>query len=251
MAREIVSQIEQAIESESLAEFVREYVEGGKLSHRGLTAMCGVDNRALFRGGDLRSGKLAKKLAAHGFEGGDLKDGFPPIAVWLVVEYFAYESRAEAGYAKAIAGTFGSLGVKAAFKDASEAIAPTPIPAVRKQHTSVEYIEAARTLEDLADGTLKALLRDTLVDDLELQRNNLALPASKTRYTIVKVRARSLGYSEKQIGNGNLLGRFVKGLVQPAYQEQIGRYPVWHYEMTKALDEAIHGYFGKVLSISG
>lgn len=39
MAKSIVQKIQQAIETESLAEFVEEYVEGGTLSARGLATV--------------------------------------------------------------------------------------------------------------------------------------------------------------------------------------------------------------------
>lgn len=119
MSNQIVQRLDRAIQTESLAEFVKEFVSNGNLSIRGLAAMCGVADTAIIRGADFKSDKLAERLTAHGFEGADLaSNGFPPEAVWLVLEYFAYDSKAEAPYAKAIARTFGAYGVKAAFRDA-------------------------------------------------------------------------------------------------------------------------------------
>lgn len=111
------------------------------------------------------------------------------------------------------------------------------------QRDAVEYITAAKDLQSLPDGILKALLADTLADEIALKRNN-ALPPIKSDYTIVKVRAKMLGYSDKQIGNGSNLGRFVRQQIEPAFQEMIGRYPVFHYEVTPELDTAIHTFFG-------
>lgn len=118
------------------------------------------------------------------------------------------------------------------------------VPTLPKRD-AVEYIIAATNLEALQDSTLKTLLKDSLIEELELNRNQKALPGGdKKTYTIVKVRAKELGYTAKEIGNGSALGRFVASQVQPAYREMIGRYPVYHYEVTPELDTAIHTYFG-------
>ena len=110
---------------------------------------------------------------------------------------------------------------------------------------AVDYIESAAKLEEMPDSTLKMLLRDTLIDELSLQRNNQRqLAGTPKQYTIVKVRAKQLGYSAREIGDGAALGRFIKRRIAPAYQEMIGRYPVFHYEITDALDTAIHSFFG-------
>lgn len=111
------------------------------------------------------------------------------------------------------------------------------------QRDAVEYITAAKDLQALPDGILKALLADTLADEIALKRNN-ALPPAKKDYTIVKVRAKMLGYPDKEIGDGSKLGRFIHQRIEPAFQEMIGRYPVYHYELTPELDTAIHTFFG-------
>ena len=120
-----------------------------------------------------------------------------------------------------------------------------PVQRVLPVHTAVEYAEAAYKTECLPDGHLKRLLKNALVDELDLQQNLKYLPVAEKpeKFTIVKVRAKALGYSSAQIGDGNRLGKFVRGRVEPAFQEMIGRYPVYHYEITPALDEAIHLYF--------
>jgi hypothetical protein len=155
MSNGIVRQVQKAIETESLAEFVREYVNGnnGNLSIRGLSGMCGIQHTALVRGGDLRSAALAAKLAAHGFEGGDLVlNGFPPSATWLVIEYYAYESKAKAPYAKAIARTFGAYGVKAAFsdsvKDEPSAVQNSPLS---------EKIDETKAILGLIDSAMQGV----------------------------------------------------------------------------------------------
>lgn len=52
------------------------------------------------------------------------------------------------------------------------------------------------------------------------------------------------GYSLREIGNGTALGRYIHQRIPVAYQEMVGRYPVYHYEITPELDIAIHTFFG-------
>lgn len=112
------------------------------------------------------------------------------------------------------------------------------------QRDAIEYIEATEKLNNMEDSILTRLLRDTLVDELALRQNANLLPQQKKeRITILKVRAKELGYTETQIGNGSALGHFVKSQVKPLFQENIGRYKVWHYEINDELDNAIHAYF--------
>jgi phage regulator Rha-like protein len=138
-----------------------------------------------------------------------------------------------------------------AFKQAKErleAIAPEKeiiTPRQLPQHSAVEYAQAAHMVETLPDNLLKQLVRDALIDELSLQQNLKYLPVAEKpkQYTIVKVRAKRLGYTDKQIGDGKQLGRFVKSQVAPSFQEVIGRYPVYHYEINESLDNAIHKFF--------
>lgn len=121
-----------------------------------------------------------------------------------------------------------------------------PAPAPQRtlpQRDMVEYIDAAEKLRNLPDGILKSLLADGLTDEIALKRNN-SLPPAKKDYTIVKVRAKMLGYTDKEIGDGSRLGRFVHQRIEPTFQEMIGRYPVYHYELTPELDTTIHTFFG-------
>lgn len=114
------------------------------------------------------------------------------------------------------------------------------------QRDIVEYVKAAESLESLPNSVLKSLLKDAFVDELELQRTNARAlpPGDRKQYTIVKVRAKQLGYTETDIKSGTGLGRFVRTQVEPEFQEMVGRYPVYHYEITPELDTAIHTYFG-------
>lgn len=111
------------------------------------------------------------------------------------------------------------------------------------QRDTIQYIEAATALNEMPDSMLKLLLRDSLVDELELRRNQKSLPAPKKQYTIVKVRAKELGYSLAQIGSGASLGRFVRKRVDPVADDRVGLYKVYHYEVNDTLDDAIHEYF--------
>jgi hypothetical protein len=159
----IVAQVQEAIRTESLLEFVRENLEGGNLSIRGVAGLVGVHRTSLATGGGLVSAQLAKKLSAHGFEGGGLcRDGFPPVAVWLTVEYFAYESKAEAPTAKAIARVFGAYGVKSAFDLAQPA--PSQVHSERAAIDWAAFAEIRRQIDSTSDNVLKQVLQKTVAD---------------------------------------------------------------------------------------
>jgi prophage antirepressor-like protein len=111
------------------------------------------------------------------------------------------------------------------------------------QRDAIDYVLATKAVNQMEDCILTRLLKDALVDELSLRQNNNFLGGEKTRYTVVKVRAKELGYTETDIGDGTALGRFVKATVQPVFQENVGRYKVWHYEINDDLDNAIHNYF--------
>lgn len=120
-----------------------------------------------------------------------------------------------------------------------------PIKRVLPSHSAVEYGQTYLGLSTLPDGIAKKLLMDALVDELSLQQNLKYLPVAEKpkQYTIVKVRAKMLGYTDQQIGNGQALGKFVRAQVEPAFQEVVGRFPVFHYEINQALDDAITAFF--------
>lgn len=111
--------------------------------------------------------------------------------------------------------------------------------------TAVEYANALIGLESLQDSLLKQLIKDSMIDELELQRNckMLSNKNSKLSYTTVKVRAKQLGFSERDIKNGAELGKYVKKRIKPVLQEMIGRYPTYHYEINNELDHAIINFF--------
>ena len=123
-----------------------------------------------------------------------------------------------------------------------------PVERVLPTHTAVEYSQVYLGLAALPDGLGKKLIMDALIDELSLQQNLKYLPVAEKpkRYTIVKIRAKALGYTDSQIGNGGALGRFVRSQVEPAFQESIGIYEkVNHYEVTHELDRAISDFFNR------
>ncbi|NEZ65277.1 hypothetical protein D0962_21305 [Leptolyngbyaceae cyanobacterium CCMR0082] len=111
-------QVQEAINAGTLAKFMRENLEGKNLSIAGVAALCSVADKSIINGGSFNSAALAEKLENKGFDAGSLvEEGFNSVATWLTIEYFAYESKAKAVFAKAIARTFGAFGVKAAFDE--------------------------------------------------------------------------------------------------------------------------------------
>jgi hypothetical protein len=90
-----------------------EATKSGNLSTRGVERCCGVGNNTLIKSVGYVGKKLGQTLTSHGFYPVDLtRDGWPPAAVWLAIEYFAWESKAKAPMAKQLARTFGAFGVK-------------------------------------------------------------------------------------------------------------------------------------------
>lgn len=120
-------------------------------------------------------------------------------------------------------------------------------PVVRELPTRdiVDYVQAANMVEQLPEGMLKQLLKNGLIDEVSLQQNLKYLPVAEKpkQYTIAKVRAKMLGYTDAQIKNGSALGKFLKTQIEPAFTDQIGNYPVNHYEICDRLDKAIHLFF--------
>lgn len=223
-----------------------EAMENGNLSIRGVSRLADVQHTSLVRDGAFNSQSLAETLIQHGFDCGALmQDGFPPAAVILVLEYFAYESKAKAPGAKLLMRLFGAIGLKEVLGKLKQ---PEPAPTVKAlpARDSIDYVHAAAMLPELkVNNQLKQLLEDALTDDLELMRNKLLLSGDrqKKEYTIVKVRAKELGYKVNDISTGSQLGKFVKRQVDPAFAKRIGDYNVNHYEVGSDLDEAIHAFF--------
>jgi hypothetical protein len=154
-----------ASESDFLA-FIRDQaMPNGNLSARGVERCCGIANSSLIEGVGFRVEKLAQVLTSQGFQAVDLtQEGFPPQAVWLCIEYYAFESKAKAPMAKQLARTFGALGIMSTLKglvnlDNLAAITNGP---------SKELVAAReiRELTDLLDDNprLAQLLTDSIVN---------------------------------------------------------------------------------------
>jgi hypothetical protein len=71
-----------------------------------------------------------------------------------------------------------------------------------------------------------------------------ALPSTAiATQVILTVRAKELGFSDRQIGTGSQLGKFVSKVIAPTGKTQHGRYPVNVYDLTPELDESIKAFF--------
>jgi hypothetical protein len=125
---------------------------------------------------------------------------------------------------------------------------PQNTPYSSPSRDALAYIEAATKLPELkVNPLLKQLLEDALTDDLELARNIKMLPgeSKKNEYTIVKVRAKELGYDIDKIANGSGLGNYVARKIKSDFKKRIGEYNVHHYKITSELDDVIKSYFIK------
>jgi prophage antirepressor-like protein len=119
----------------------------------------------------------------------------------------------------------------------SESI-PRQLPPVRD---AIEYLNAAKEIQVFPDPLLRSLLNQRLMEDLSAGQP--LLTASAQPQVILTVRAKELGYTDKQIGNGARLGRFVSKVMPPNGKTYHGRYNVNVYDLTPELDETIHAYF--------
>lgn len=141
---------------ETLLQFLKsELTSDSNLSIRGLAKLCGIKHTSLIRGGAFNSVKLGQTLMEHGFDAGALiENGFNAQASWLVIEYYAYESKAESLGAKQIARTFGSIGLQLTFEKLNE-----------KPMTYIESLEALLKSEKEKEALrLKAVKQLLLID---------------------------------------------------------------------------------------
>ncbi|MGL6342577.1 MAG: hypothetical protein ACRC80_25970 [Waterburya sp.] len=221
-------------DSKTLSDIIQENSVGGKLSFSAAARLLEIHHSSLINAGGFVPKKLTQTLTEQGFTAcGIQNQGFCAKSFWLTLEYFAYDSKAKAPGAKQLARTFGQIGVMAAFEKLSE---PS---AVKPELTAHERIQDAKDLYSLPDGYLKELLRDMMVAELSQK----ALPSSQIEYTTAKVRAKELGYSTESIGNGSQLGKYLKQNIEPSFNERVGKYNVYHYEINPRLDETIHSFF--------
>jgi hypothetical protein len=226
----------------SQSDFIR-YIQNNSigernLSIRGLAGLCEVEDTSIIRGAAFSSSKLAEKLLAKVFHCADLQpSGFDAQTAWLVIEYFAYESKAKAEGAKRLARLFGSIGIQTCFDMASNQTVQ-PQRQLAPQRDLIDYIEAAKSLGIDRDPILLSLFSQRMAEQL----GGEALVA--TQQVIATVRAHELGYSAKEIGNGSTLGTFIKKQgCPPTGKAYHGNYRVNVYDLTEDLDRAIHLYF--------
>jgi hypothetical protein len=119
----------------------------------------------------------------------------------------------------------------------AEGLAPRQIPPVRD---AIQYLEAAKEIQDFPDPLMRSLLNQRLMEDLGAK----SLPASAVAtQVILTVRASELGYPQSRIGSGSQLGTFVARLINPIGKTQHGRYSVNVFDLTQELDDAIHAFF--------
>lgn len=121
-------------------DFIRsEAMPNGNLSIRGVARCCGVSPQSIIQGAHFKTQKLGQSLIGHGLEAAHLLDeGFSPQAVWLCIEYFAYDSKAKAPMAKQLARTFGSIGIQQTLQQLTSKTKPTPnLPPNRYPHPPI------------------------------------------------------------------------------------------------------------------
>ena len=116
---------------------------------------------------------------------------------------------------------------------------PEPQPQLKK-HTAVEYVQASKDLPQIENPMLRSILEQRLMEEV----GQKALPEStdENREVILTTLAKDLGYTEKQIGTGSELGRFVSKRIESEGKQYHGRYKVNVYKLTPELKEAVHAF---------
>jgi phage antirepressor YoqD-like protein len=196
-----MSNLQIKTQSDLLA-FLKDNLSDGKnLSIRGLARLCDVDDKAILNGADFKSDKLGQTLIAHGFQAADLsKEGFDAKATWLVIEYFAYESKAKAEGAKQIARTFGQLGIQLTFDNLTEVKQPQlPQSYIQALEALVASEKAKEELStQLAEATPKIEFCDRVEASPELCTMGDYLKAQGWGRTLGFKELRDLGIIQKQ-----------------------------------------------------
>ena len=188
----------EAIVIESSAQFlsfIKDEVKGnGNLSIRGVARCCGVEDTSIVRGAAFASEKLAQKLEGEGFQGAALvENGFSPKAVWLCIEYFAYDSKAKAPRAKQLARTFGSIGVMTTLASITEPTVRPQAPALPLHIEAREISECILAIhENLAD--IDPRFAQILMDRAMQTAMPLAIGPTEPKLSGVVEMAEVLGY---------------------------------------------------------
>jgi hypothetical protein len=225
--------------------FIRDQaMPSGNLSIRGVARCCGVENTSIIRDGAFNSGRMGQTLVANGFEADALRDGgFPPQAVWLCIEYYAFESRAKAPMAKQIARTFGAIGVMATLKELSQ---PSLAPQLSCHAIAMQKADAIRHITDeLSDNPrLAQLLIDFSINDILTTHR---LPGTAQPLRGVAEIAVELGF-KVDASNRVKLGNYIKAQGFDSEKEKRLCNGVMTaincYRDTPELRESIAGYFG-------
>jgi hypothetical protein len=123
-------------------------------------------------------------------------------------------------------------------KSASEQPQPTPQRQLAPQRDIIDYINAAQSIGLTHDPIIKSLLSQRMAEELGGKKQ------AETELVVLTVRAGQLGFSQKDIGTGSALGKFVlKQGLEPTGKSQHGKYSVNVYDLTEELDAAICCYF--------
>jgi hypothetical protein len=223
-------------EQDFLGFIADEAMSNGNLSNRGVSRCCGVNDTAIIRGAEFVSQKLGQTLLGHGFSAAELiANGFPPQAVWLCIEYFAYESKAKALMAKQLARTFGAIGIMATIKQLSgstQEAPPRQLPPIRD---AIDYQQAIAGLPSVTNPILRAALEQRFAEELG------STVLAKSDLVLVAVLARDLGYNLAP-GQDSALGKWVRRHHEPKGKVQHGRYTPNVYDRAE-IEDTVHAYF--------
>lgn len=128
--------------------------------------------------------------------------------------------------------------------------APSP---VQNLPSSVEYVRAWKELKEMPRDKMTQLIEYRMLSELEIENVNQRFlagkPDNQPHLTTVNIRAKQLGYTERQIGNGKTLGMFVRKRLEPHGKDWQWQYLVWHYIVNDELDKVIHSYFNKDMGL--
>lgn len=227
-----------------------EAMPNGNLSIRGVARMADVNDSAIIRGADFHSQKLAEILTGQGFTGADLTaNGFPPVAVILVLEYFAYESKAKAPGAKSLMRLFGAIGLKTVLTKLAEHHKPQSAPVsqfIEPEVISAE-LEAIKFFTGNGDLRLAQLAKVHLGNRYLASQQKLLKPVDLPQYEGVIDVAIRLGFNVPSNYEGALgthVAKYFKHLAighdkrySAASAQTIGAnmYPVKHPDIEKSV----------------
>jgi hypothetical protein len=181
-------------QSDFLSFIADEAMNGGNLSIRGVARCCGVADTSIIRDAAFKSEKLAEHLTPHGFEPAALvENGFNPQAVWLTIEYFAYESKAKAPMAKQLARTFGAIGVMTTLEQLKpKQPEPTALPPHHEAREVAETIVYIHEYLAKTDVRLAQILIDRAMQTVQ---SVPLLPGSNAPMAGVVEIAKTLGFN--------------------------------------------------------